>query len=513
MKPDLRSLALDGLMQVRLVFPATGQILPANEAVRNGSHWFGPAANSSAVAAILTNDALSVQLILGAIAARSRLVSLPLPGRGADPADYAILLNDALAATGTYGVVARDDAARLLEDVGVPAIRHSSLNARSLLAEGDRPDFELIQYTSGTTSNPKPILLSGSNLAANITSILERAEPCAGDVTVSWLPLSHDMGLIGMLLASLGAAQDNWTSGGELVLIEPEGFLRNPGSWLELIDQWRGSFTAAPDFGLRIATRRPPAGKVDLSCLRQVITGGEIIRPATLTAFEEAFAPSGLSQLALAPAYGMAELGLAATLTGPHDRWQQMTVELETLRPAKKRCTEGGEQTVDLAASGMSLHGYKVTASTDDHMIVVETDHAGADGTSGLPLAAYGKIRTKDLGFLGVDGQLYVVGRADDVVVVNGRNLWAPEIESAAGRVPGVRAGRVRTGVRPTGEWFLEVERSKSAQVAGQRDNAGLRSALRQAVVRACGIAPDEIHIRVSGEVQTTSSGKVRRAP
>jgi fatty-acyl-CoA synthase len=512
MSLDLRSLVLQGLRRGRLVFPATNQIQPINEAIGAGSKWFGSSGEAPAVAAILTNDIASVQLILGAIAMRSRLISLPLPGRGADPVGYASFINEALTTSATTQVIARDDAAELLESVGVPAIRHSSMNDRTRLAAGDRPDFELVQYTSGTTSRPKPILLRGVDLAANISAILERVEPCSGDVTVSWLPLSHDMGLIGMLMASLAAAQDDWTSGGELVLIEPERFLRDPASWLELVDHWRGTFTAAPDFGLRMATRRPPRGSVNLACLRQVITGGEIVRPSTLTAFDEAFTPSGLSELSLAPAYGMAELGLAATLCGPHEPWQQIHLDAESLQPVDDTTSSARRRMLEVASSGRALHGYSVTISPADHTIQIHSENVGSNGVDELSLAPGGVLRTNDFGLMAEDDHLYVIGRSDDVLVVNGRNLWAPEIEAAAGWVSGVRPGRVRASVLPTGEWVLEAERSVSAPaVTGEQDDSRLRSSLRQAIVGVCGIAPDLLILCEPGTVEITSSGKVRR--
>lgn len=501
MTQTLRSLVLEGLDRGRLILPATDEVLELNRMIQVGQGWYSPDASEPVLAAMLTNDAPSVHLILGAIAAGARLVSLPLPGRAADPATYAHFLNDALKATGASRVVARDDVTELLDAVSVPSLAHSKITSSLPLAmSGD--SFELIQYTSGSTSRPKPILLSSEVLAGNITAILERAEPCSGDVTVSWLPLSHDMGLIGMLLASLAAAENSWTAGAELVLLEPERFLRRPGLWLEAIDQWRGTFTAAPDFGLRLGMERTPLADLDLGCLRHVIVGGEIVRPATLRSFQEAFEAAGLTEYALAPAYGMAELGLAATMTGPHERWRTTSPPPEDL----------GEQLVgstvtEVASSGTPLGGYDVTVGQSPGQIAISTRLVGRDAITNDSMAGTnGELVTGDLGFI-EDSQLYVLGRLDDVLVVNGRNVLAPEIEAAVSAVDGVRSGRVTAVGLPTGEWVIVAETEIVEAEAKQ-----LRKAIRRMAVKVTSTAPDMIHLIPGGTLPMTSSGKPQRS-
>jgi len=491
MSVSLRSLVLDGLDRSKLVFPSSGTTVDTLAALDAGVRRFHPGASTGVVAAMLTNDLPSVELVLGSIAAGATLVSIPLPGRAEAPEHYAAFVRNALDTTGAGSVIARDDIADLMGSVGIATVGHASLASDRPLA-APTGDFELVQFSSGSTARPKAIRLSSATLTANITAILNRVQPRSGDVTISWLPLSHDMGLIGMLLSSLAATSSGWTDGGEIVLLEPERFLRQPGIWLDALHHWRGTFTAAPDFGYRLATTRPTTAALDLSPLRHAIMGGEVIRSATINAFEDRFAGSKLSPQAVAPAYGMAELGLAATMTRPSERW------ISTSHGAS-----------DVVSSGTALDGYEIRISADTGQIIIDAPALGNLANKPDTAAAVeGSLITNDTGFLSPDGHLFVTGRLDDILVVHGRNIPALELEATIGTIPGVRTGRVTAFTVPTGEWIIVAEPDPAVPTT---DIGPLVRGIRQAAVAASGVAPDTVALIRPGTLPMTSSGKPQR--
>jgi fatty-acyl-CoA synthase len=493
---SLAAMVLDGLSRVRIVFPASDTIRPVHLLAEAGQARFAPGADQPVVAAMLTNDEPSVGLVLGAIAQGAVLVSLPLPGRAVAVDAYIRFLRRALADSGATKVVARDDIAAMLHAAGIEATSHSELPASRPLATGG-PGFKLIQYSSGSTGPPKPIRVDHQVLAANIAAILDRVQARSGDVTVSWLPLSHDMGLIGMLLASLAAADDSWTAGAEIVLIEPEAFLRRPSIWMEAISHWHGTFTASPDFGYRLAVTHKAGGDLNLATLRHAIIGGEVVRAPTLRSFEDTFGPAGLAASAFAPAYGMAELGLAATMTGPDETWR--TNDL----PAN------GAPARTLVSSGRPLNGYTVDVDEETGRLTVVAPAAGRDAITGTPLAPDGRLLTSDTGFVTSDGWVYVTGRLDDIIVVNGRNISALDIEAAVSAVPGIRPGRVAAVNLESGEWVIAAERQAAKSV--RTDQADVRE-VRRAAVTAVNAAPDNVALLPPGSLPMTSSGKLQRS-
>lgn len=497
-----------GADRATVIFPSEDHTVGAGRLAERGRRWFRLGAPARAVGAVLTNDATSVALVLGAIVSGARLVSLPLPPRGGDPRRYAAFLSEACAQQGVERVVARDDAADLLKSVGVPSVGHGELDGEQL----SRPTsggFELVQFSSGTTGPPKGVRLSEHTLGQNIAAIADAVAPTDGDVAVSWLPLSHDMGLVGMLLTSIAVAAD--LTGIQVALIEPERFLVRPRVWLDAIDRYRGSYTASPDAGLRLAVAGRGDRHVDLSALRCVIVGGEIIRARTLEAFETAFGADGLSALALCPAYGMAEIGLAATMTRPEDRWASTVLDSVALAEGRWVAPDAGGSQMRLVASGRPLDGYGVvvrSVGADVGTLHVTVPSAGADAVTGRPFAdRAGVVRTADRGMVAND-LLYVCGRADDHIVTAGRNVYAPAIEDAVGDVEGVRPGRVTVIDVPDGSWVVVVERVSRGEAEDERP---LRDRVRRAVVAAVGADPDEVVILARGQLPMTSSGKVQR--
>lgn len=510
MSGPLARLLEDGLPGARLVFGVDGEPKAAEALAARGRHRFTPTASGAAVGALLTNDEPSVEVLLGAISAGARLVSLPLPPRAADVATYADALRAACRAHDVHRVVARDDVAALLEGIGIDALPHSRLDQEPLACPRTG-GFDLVQSTSGSTGPAQPIVVDEEVLSQNIMAIVDRIRPQPGDATVSWLPLSHDMGLIGMLLTSLVSAADRWVGGGPVVLLRPEDFLRRPQLWLEALTRWRGTVTAAPDFGYRMATGRVP-GDLDLGPLRCAIVGGEVVRATTLRAAAEALGPAGLEAAALCPAYGLAEIGLAATITPPGEHWRERALDGRALADQRLEPPQGQRPATTLAASGPPLAGYGVEVAAPRSGIgglLVSAPVAGRRPGGRVLTDERGLVPTGDVGFLD-DGWLYVCGREDDHVVVHARTLHAPSLEAAIADVGAVRSGRATVVGLAGGEWVVAAEVAVEV-LASAVDRDAVERQVRRAAVAASGARPDHVVLLPPGALPMTSSGKVQR--
>jgi fatty-acyl-CoA synthase len=498
------------LDSTRIGFGAGDDLRPTAALASRADRLFAPAAEAPAVGIVMTNDRPTVECLLAAVLTGARLVSLPLPPRGGLD-DYAEALAAMCGREGVQEVVAAPRLAASLRDVGVRARSHDALDERPL-AVPSPTGFRLTQFSSGTTQHPKPVVLDDHALGANVDATLERVGTRPGDNVVSWLPLSHDMGLVGMLLASIVGMGPGGGEGGGIVLLDPLRFMRAPGLWLEAIAAHRGSITATPDFGLRYATRRPPRHDVDLSSLRCVIVGAETVRADTLAGFTSAFAGRGVRDEAICPAYGMAEAGLAVSMTPPGGGWRSRRVASAALAEGRVEPPGSGDPVVDLVASGPALTGYSLrsTGGGDVGEIAVRGPSIGVDGRTGTSFAGPdGWMATGDEGFVDQDW-VYVCGRRDEYLVAYGRNVYAPAVEAAAAEVAGVRDGRVAAVGLPDGRWALVAETTgstlRSAPGADQ-----LRSRLRRAVVRVAAADPDAVHLVRRGTLPVTTSGKIRR--
>lgn len=454
----------------------------------------------STVAAILQNDRPSVDLVVCAIRGGARLVSLPTPSRGTQLGDYGAQLARVCEQVGVDHIVAPAWAVGALEDLGFCVRSLDGVRTGPPVASPAPDGFELVQCTSGTTEAPKAIGLSDDAVGANVMAILRALEPSRGDSAISWLPLSHDMGLIGLLLTGIAAMAPDWTGGGSVTIMDPRLVLGRPSTWLDALAATGASFTGAPDFGFRLASleaaRRPHH---DLSRLRVAIVGGEIVRADTLRAFAEVHRPAGFSPLAFCPAYGMAEFGLAVSMTRPGDHWENF------LRTDVGATPGVGEEFV---GSGRPLDGYDVSEDRSDggppFPLVASGPSLGRDAIAAEPLGVGGAYRTGDLGRV-IDGEVYVHGRSDDWIVVNGRNLLAPTLEWHLSRVGGVRAGRVATTVTPDGRWWVLYEGTQRSS----NDNDD--RAVATAAVGITGARPDSVVQVERGTLPYTPSGKLQR--
>ena len=471
----------------------------AGEMARRG--WVG-----QAVGAVLDTSWDALAFLVGAVLAGVRLGSLPEPGRATPPDEHLAFLRRIAGALDLAAVVTRTGVGGTLA--------FADLTGRAPAEVPIRGGFELVQFTSGSTSEPKGVVLGQSRVIANLRALIPAVVD--GDlVAVSWLPLSHDMGLIGTTLLPMVAAGPTWIGSATLALIPPRDFACSPGRWLDTCAELGATLTAAPDFAYRMVT--PLVRRThDLSRLRCAATGAEPVRASTLRGFEAAAAGAGLSPLALRPCYGLAEATLAVAMT-PLDRsWQARRFSADELHAGRALEVGAGEDVAatEVVAVGRPLPGFEVrvrplhtsthTGRGDAVGVVEVRGPSLLDGYTdgGTPLDEHGWFATADLGTV-ADGELHVVGRRDDVLVVAGRQHHAHDLEDAAAGA-GVRPGAVVV-VRGRGGGPVVLYEPVD------RHAAAVTHAVAGRVLDACGVAPEAVVGCVPGSLPRTPSGKPRR--
>ena len=386
----------------------------------------------------------------------------------------------------------------------------------------DDPDaLAILQFTSGSTAEPKGVMLPHRCVTANLDAIIAAAgiDPDA-DRAVSWLPLYHDMGLIGCLVTPM-------TTGVDLVLAAPQDFLAGPARWMEWMSEFGGTMTAGPNFAYALAARvLRRLDRLDLSRWRLALNGAEPIDPGAVEAFCAAGAAHALDPRSAFCVFGMAEATLAVTFPRPDTG---MTVDmidrrvLETDQYAAP--VDGQDRGADarrLPFLGRPLDGVEIRIcdpATGRRMRDREVGELEVRGKSVTPgyfrretatQEAFhdGWLRTGDLGYL-VGGELVVCGRIKDVIIVGGRNVFPEDIERAAAAVEGVRAGNViafGTEGRRGREALVVVAETKAEAAAP------VRAALAARVTNVVGLPPDDVVLVRPGTLPKTSSGKLQRA-
>jgi fatty-acyl-CoA synthase len=361
-------------------------------------------------------------------------------------------------------------------------------------------------------------VLTHANIRANVAAILGPSGLDArdGDVAVSWLPLYHDMGLIGMLLSSVFAPAD-------AVLLSPVLFLKRPSAWLDAISRYRGTVSFAPNFAYDLCRRRVKSSQLealDLSRWRVAGCGAEPIRPDTLTAFAEYFAPAGFSANAFLPSYGLAEASLAVSFA----RGLRVdTVDAERLvRESRAVPVVNGSPSVRVVCCGRGFPGHDLRI-VDDAFSPLPERHVGAIVTRGPSvMQGYfedpeataatlhdGWLLTGDLGYI-ADGELYVCGRTKDLIIRQGRKYYPPDLESSLQDLAGISI----SGVVVFGLSHLD---DADKVVAVLETRAGSRSseieeAVRRRIRETAGLEVDHVVLTAPGTIPRTTSGKVRRA-
>jgi fatty-acyl-CoA synthase len=378
----------------------------------------------------------------------------------------------------------------------------------------------LLQLTSGSTAEPKAVRITHRNLHANIGAMVTAARlDVERDVMVSWLPLFHDMGMVGFLTIPM-------VTGLELVKVTPVDFLSRPLLWAELVSRHGGTVTAAPNFAYAVLARRlaRAEGPLDLSTLRIALNGAEPIDPAAVEAFVAAGARFGLRPGSVLAAYGMAETALGVSFAPVEAGLAVDEIDADELE-AHRRATPGtGRRFPRL---GPPLPGIEVRVVGEGGAVLGEREVGvlqlrGESVTPGYltvdgPVAAQdadGWLDTGDEGYL-VGGEVVVCGRRKDVIIMGGRNIYPTDIERAASAADDVRAGnavavRVGAGEDRHRESFVVAVESRRA--GDPEAEAVIRKDVTRRVVSAVGVRPADVVVLGPGSLPKTPSGKLRRA-
>jgi len=393
-------------------------------------------------------------------------------------------------------------------------------------------DLALLQYTSGSTGNPKGVMLTHANLLANVRAIGEALGLRDDDVGVSWLPLYHDMGLIGAWLMPLYFNLP-------VVVLSPLAFLSRPVRWLRAFDRYRGTISAAPNFAYELAAAKISDDEIrglDLSAWRAALNGAEPVLPATLDRFAGRFASCGFRRETLLPVYGLAEASLAVTIPpvgrGPIvDHLDRATFEQEGRAiPAPPSIPDGDPNVISFVSVGPPIPRHEVRIVNDRGEDVGERVEGqlwfrGPSATQGYYRneaatvaifpegAAAGWVNSGDRAYR-AGGEIYITGRVKDIIIHAGHNLYPHEIEDAVARVPGVRKGCVVAFGAPdpvvgTERLVIVAESREPAAAAAARER--LVQAITAQVTETLGLPPDVVQIVRPNSIPKTSSGKLRR--
>jgi len=393
--------------------------------------------------------------------------------------------------------------------------------APPLARQGAPGDLALVQFSSGTTVEPKPVALTQRAVLAQVAA-LNAQWPDTSEVThsgVSWLPLYHDMGLIGCVFPALERP-------GTLTLVPPEAFVGRPALWLRAIARHRATISVAPNFAYALAAERVSDRDLeglDLGAWRIALCGAETVAADTLRAFATRFAAHGFRAEALAPVYGLSEAALAVT-------FPPLGTGFRVLRIERDRLAELGEARDDpagreIVSVGRPLAGFELELRDERGRRLGERRVGRLftrgpslfEGYLGRPeesarVLAGGWLDTGDLGFL-AGGELFLTGRAKDVLILRGRNHDPADVELAVAALEGVRRGCVAAcAERPEGadtdRLLLFVERPRGTSSVGSTE---LERGCREAVLHHTGLVVDEVVVLEAGTLPRTSSGKIRR--
>jgi acyl carrier protein len=387
---------------------------------------------------------------------------------------------------------------------------------------GKGGDIAFLQYTSGSTGSPKGVVLSHANLLVNVQAMGSAVRAGPADVFVSWLPLYHDMGLIGGCFATMFL-------GFPVVLMSPLAFLSRPSSWLRAIHRHRGTISGGPNFSYELCLRRiqdPELEGVDLSSWRFAFNGAEPVSPETLAHFEERFSRWGFRRNCLSPVYGLAECTVGVAFTRPGERWRMDALDRDKFATTGEAvpAASGDPSPLKVVGCGEVIEGHDLRV----------VDAAGLelpDGQEGLlqfrgPSATSGYYRnaeatrelfhgpwlnTGDRAYLS-GGMVYITGREKDIIIRGGRNISPYELEQAVGNLAGVRRGCVAVfGSQDAASGTERLVVIAEMREQGKERNEELKRAINELAVSLIGAPADDIVLAPPATVPKTSSGKIRR--
>jgi len=392
-------------------------------------------------------------------------------------------------------------------------------------------DIALLQYTSGSTGDPKGVVLTHANLLANMRAIGNAVEMGPRDVGVSWLPLYHDMGLIGAWLTLLHF-------GVPLAVMSPLSFLTRPERWFWAFHKHRGTITAAPNFAYELCVRKIADKDIeglDLSSWRVAMNGAEPVNPETMQRFTERFSRYGFRNESHLPVYGLAESSLAVTVP-PLNRGPLIDrVDRETFathgRAVPSETT--ARNAISFVSSGTSLPEHEIRIVDPQGREVPDRTEGylwfrGPSATSGYyqnstatekllpqgpaaPSEEFAWIDSGDRAYR-ADGEIYVTGRVKDIIIKGGRNLYPHEVEELAARVDGIRKGCiVAIGLKDEGSGTEKLIVVAEVRDRDPKKFATISAAVTDQISRGLGLPPDRVELVPAGSIPKTSSGKLRR--
>jgi acyl-CoA synthetase (AMP-forming)/AMP-acid ligase II len=433
----------------------------------------------------------------------------PLPGEGRRGADR---LRTMLRVAAPFGVRCVPEVAAELQAGGetcvlgpAPQVR-TALELPSSIGAGD---CALLQFTSGSTSSPRGCALSHAAILHNMGSMTVATRYRPGDTGVSWCPLHHDMGLITTVV---------WPIVSDIrgVILDPAHFLATPMVWLRAMAAHRAALSMAPNFAFDLVVKKLAgrAPDLDLTCVRTIINGGEPIAAETVEAFVDALAPCGLDPAVITPAWGMAETTLVATAAPDGTRVD--VVDRDRLGRGEAREAAAAAPAARVVSVGRPVGGAQVRVVDRDRQPLGErsigavelksdslmTGYVGSDGPSPI---RDGWLMTGDVGYL-ADGELHLVGRSKELIILGGRNIAPVDVERAVEKVAGVRTGGVVAfGVPRDGTEQLVVV--AEARMVDQ----GSAAEARTRCLEALGVLPRDVVFVRSRSLPKTSSGKPQR--
>jgi fatty-acyl-CoA synthase len=417
-------------------------------------------------------------------------------------------------------------AAPVLSQLGMSVLTIAELlEGRSIEPiDTDEHDLAFLQLTSGSTGSPKAVQITHANVVANAEAMFAGANVDVDtDVIVSWLPCFHDMGMTGYLTVPM-------YYGAELVKVTPMDFLRDALLWARLIDKYRGTMTAAPNFAYKLFAKRlrrqATPGQFDLSSLRWALSGAEAVEPADMEDLCEAGAPFGLKPEAIVPAYGMAETTVAVSFSQCGAGMVVDEVDANLLAVLHRAVPAGRGRTRRLVCLGRPLQGL-ATRIVDEDGSVLPARGVGVIQVRGGPVTQgyttvagfieaqdeQGWFDTGDLGYLTTSGEIVVCGRVKDVIIMGGRNIFPTDIERAAARVKGVRPGSavaVRLNAGNQRESFAVAVESAAWQEPAQVRR--IEHQVAHEVFAEVDVRPRNVVVLEPGMIPKTPSGKLRRA-
>ena len=488
------------------------------------------------VAIMLRTETAFFPAFFGTLLAGAIPVPIYPPFRPDRIADYARRQASILSNAGTRLIITFADIERLagllrsqvptlsivttLDDLA-PPINDDTAHAESpsMLLTSDDP--ALIQYTSGSTGQPKGVLLTHANLLANIRAIRDGLGIKHDDVAVSWLPLYHDMGLIGAWLGSLYL-------GIPVTILSPLTFLSRPARWLWAIHAHRATLCVAPNFAFDLCVNKVTDEEIDgldLSSLRIVLNGAEAVLPETLARFTKRFGPCGFRPDAMRPVYGLAECSVGLTVT-PRRHSARIDHVNRTFQMTRHAEPSRDRDALAFVSCGMALPKHEIRVVDHTGMPLDERREGRIQFRGPSMMAGYyrnapatqlitsddGWLDSGDLGYI-AEKELFLTGRRKDVIIKSGRNIYPHEAETVVASLEGIRKGCVAAfGVADESVGTEQLVVVAETRVTDPKTRNRLQQDILENVTDCLGVPPDAVVLTRPGSVLKTSSGKVRRS-